>query len=121
MLRSHCGTCEVFVDGALAPWQRILEGVEEIPEDPGKDGVVVHSHQKGHDHRSNTCKQQQQQTTKNTVGQHCSFICVWEISVLCLDKEEICLGDFGDFCSVLTKRFVWEIWELSVLCLDKDF
>ena len=39
-------TCSVGVEGALTPRQGVLEGVEEIPHDPGHDGVVVYAHQK---------------------------------------------------------------------------
>lgn len=41
-------TCFVGVERTLAPGERILEGVEKIPQDPGHDGVVVHAHQEGH-------------------------------------------------------------------------
>ena len=45
--RRHSGapTCSVGSEGALTPRQGVLEGVEEVPHDPGHDGVVVHAHQ----------------------------------------------------------------------------
>ena len=45
--RHHRGapTCSVGSEGALTPRQGVLEGVEEVPHDPGHDGVVVHAHQ----------------------------------------------------------------------------
>ena len=48
-------TCEVLVEGTLAPGQGILEGVEEVPEYPGHDGVVEQRHQERNQHRGNTC------------------------------------------------------------------
>lgn len=41
-------TSFVSIERTLAPGQRILEGVEEIPHDPGHNGVVVQTHQRGH-------------------------------------------------------------------------
>lgn len=49
-------TCPVSVERTLAPRQRVLEGVEQIPHDPGHDGVVVHTHQKWDHQGCNTCK-----------------------------------------------------------------
>ena len=37
-------TGAVGVDGTLAPGKWTLEAVEEVPEDPGDDGVVVEGH-----------------------------------------------------------------------------
>lgn len=39
-------TCMVVVERTLAPWQRVLERVEEVPEHPRQDGVVENRHQK---------------------------------------------------------------------------
>ena len=43
-------TCLVGVEWTLAPRQGLLEGVEEVPHDPGDDGVVVEAHHEGHEH-----------------------------------------------------------------------
>ena len=48
-------TCAVFIQGAVIPWQGVLERVAEVPDYPGHDGVVVQSDHKGHQHRRNTC------------------------------------------------------------------
>lgn len=48
-------TCAVLVQGTLAPGQRLLEGVEEVPHDPGDDGVVVEAHHEGHEHGCDAC------------------------------------------------------------------
>ena len=46
---SFCSvTCLVFIERALCPWQGILEGVKQVPHDPGHDSVVVESHKEGH-------------------------------------------------------------------------
>lgn len=47
-------TCLVSIEWTLAPGQRILKGVEEIPHDPGHNGVVVHPDQKRYKHGGNT-------------------------------------------------------------------
>lgn len=44
-------TGAVIVDGALTPGQRLLKRVEEVPENPGQDGVIKQSHQQRDDHR----------------------------------------------------------------------
>lgn len=46
-------TRPVGVERALAPGQGVLEGVEEVPHDPGDDGVVVVAHHEGHEHGRN--------------------------------------------------------------------
>lgn len=48
-------TCLILVEWAFAPWQRFLKGVEEIPHDPGDDGVVVQAHHEGHEHGGDAC------------------------------------------------------------------
>lgn len=50
-------TGSVFIHGTLTPWQWVLEGVEEVPHDPGYDGVVVHSNHTGHEHGCHTCEE----------------------------------------------------------------
>lgn len=47
-------TCFVGVERAMAIGERILEGVEKIPQDPGHDGVVVQAHQEGDHHGRDT-------------------------------------------------------------------
>lgn len=39
---------------AVLPWQRRLEGVEEVIEGPGDDDVVVDAHDEGDGHRCDT-------------------------------------------------------------------
>lgn len=48
-------TCAVEVQRARAPGERVLEGVEEIPQHPRQDGVVVHADQKGHGEAAQPC------------------------------------------------------------------
>ena len=38
-------TCVIVIEGTTAPRQGVLEGVKEVPEYPGHDGVVEHTHQ----------------------------------------------------------------------------
>lgn len=48
---AHPGlTCLVGIERTLAPGQGLLEGVEEVPHDPGDDGVVIEAHHEGHEH-----------------------------------------------------------------------
>lgn len=42
----------------MAPRQRVLEGVKEVPEHPGQDGVVENAHQEWHHHRGNAYVQE---------------------------------------------------------------
>lgn len=53
----HC-TCLVAIHclGTLAPGQRLLKWVEEIPHNPGQDGVVVQTDGQRYTHGCNTCK-----------------------------------------------------------------
>lgn len=46
----HKCTCPVYVDWAALPRQRALEGVEEVPQDPGQNCVVEQTHQERHCH-----------------------------------------------------------------------
>ena len=48
-------TCRVVDERALAPGQGVLERVEEVPQDPGQDGVVEHAHQERHHHAGYAC------------------------------------------------------------------
>lgn len=48
-------TCAVEVERAGAPRQRVLEGVEEVPEHPGQDRVVVQADQEGHGEAAQPC------------------------------------------------------------------
>lgn len=41
-------TCSVEVQWASAPGQWVLEGIEEEPQDPQQNGVVVQADQEGH-------------------------------------------------------------------------
>lgn len=43
-------TCAVFIERALAPWKRVLEGVKEVPEHPGNDGVVEEAYAERRNH-----------------------------------------------------------------------
>lgn len=38
-------TCMVVIKWTLAPWQRVLKRVKEVPNHPGHDGVVEKAHQ----------------------------------------------------------------------------
>lgn len=46
-------TCAILVERTGAPWQGVLEGVEEVPQHPGHDGVVEDADQEGHEHGGN--------------------------------------------------------------------
>lgn len=48
-------TCAVEVGRAGTPGQRVLEGVEEVPEHPGQDRVVVQADQEGHGEAAQPC------------------------------------------------------------------
>ena len=50
-------TCAILIQGTVVPRQGVLEGVAEVPDDPGHDGVVVQSNHEGHQHRRNTWTQ----------------------------------------------------------------
>ena len=48
----------VIIEWTLAPWQWILERVEEVPEHPGQDGVVENAHQERYYHGGNAYTQE---------------------------------------------------------------
>lgn len=49
-------TCAILVEWAGAPGQGVLEGVEEVPQHPGNNGVVEEADQEGHNHGRNSFK-----------------------------------------------------------------
>lgn len=55
-------TGAVLVDGASAPGQRLLKRVEEIPQNPGQDGVIKQTHQEWDDHRRHACQHKRNHT-----------------------------------------------------------
>lgn len=38
-------TRAIVIEGTIAPWQGVLERVEEVPEHPGQNSVVENTHQ----------------------------------------------------------------------------
>lgn len=48
-------TCAVDVQRAGAPGQRVLEGVEQVPQHPREDRVVVQADQEGHSEAAQPC------------------------------------------------------------------
>lgn len=57
-LVGHSDTCPILIERTLGPRQRVLKGIEEIPHDPGDQGVVVESDQEGHQHGGYACEMQ---------------------------------------------------------------
>lgn len=51
-----CITCAVEVQRAGAPGQRLLEGVEQVPQHPGQHHVVVEADQEGHGEAAQPCR-----------------------------------------------------------------
>lgn len=53
----------------MAPRQRVLERVKEVPEHPGQDGVVENAYQEGNHHGGNSYSQGEKKVKQHFVYQ----------------------------------------------------